>query len=178
MAYDISNRIDKYTQSNEYKENTFHFGIYLVLTSLAGTIVFMFSNTAIWVTPLNMAVASFLILLIGTYKKKDKRDFLVFYLHGTQRLEIIKSIIFGVILFILELSLDKITYSAVQFFRVHLTSGNLRFFNEILLFIMNFFLTFLTLMTLTAAINFFVKPVALLIVKQVMKHRKDKLINE
>lgn len=80
MTYNISDRLDKYTQTSEYKEHEFHFGIYIALTSLAGTIIFIFSNTAIWITPLNMAVASFLILLTGIYKKKIKEHFYFFIL--------------------------------------------------------------------------------------------------
>ena len=71
MIYDISERLKKYTESHDQKENLFHFGMYVALTSLAGTIIYMFSSTAIWITPLNMSVASFLILLMGMYKRKE-----------------------------------------------------------------------------------------------------------
>ena len=32
MTYNISDRLDKYTQTSEYKEHEFHFGIYIALT--------------------------------------------------------------------------------------------------------------------------------------------------
>jgi len=38
MIYDISERLKKYTESHDQKENLFHFGMYVALTSLAGTI--------------------------------------------------------------------------------------------------------------------------------------------
>lgn len=39
MIYDISERLKKYTESHDQKENLFHFGMYVALTSLAGTII-------------------------------------------------------------------------------------------------------------------------------------------
>lgn len=175
MTYNISDRLDKYTQTSEYKEHEFHFGIYIALTSLAGTIIFIFSNTAIWITPLNMAVASFLILLTGIYKKKDKRTFLLFYTHGTQKKEIVKNLLFGIILLSFELLITKIYYILNIFIQKHFKSDDNVFLwviTTLSSFILYFIFTFFTLIALTMAISFFVKPIALIIVKKTMEYRK------
>lgn len=175
MTYNVSDRLNKYTQTSEYKEHTFHFGMYLALTSLAGTITFIFSNTAIWITPLNMAVASFLIFLTGIYKKEDKRTFVLFYTHGTQKKEIIKSLIFGTILILLVNKTYKFTYIANNWLQNNIINNyNIitHLISSFMSSVMHFFIVFLTLLTLTMGISFFVKPIALFIVKQVMKYRK------
>ena len=176
MAYNISDRLNKYTQTSEYKEHTFHFGMYLALTSLAGTITFIFSNTAIWITPLNMAVASFLILLTGIYKKKDKRAFLLFYTHGTQKKEIIKSLTFGIILILFVHLTYNFSNLANNWLKNNFVNNDncIKYaLSSFTSFFLYFFTVFITLITLTMAISFFVKPIALIIVKKVMEFRKD-----
>lgn len=122
-----------------------------------------------------MAVASFLILLTGIYKKKDKRTFLLFYTHGTQKKEIVKNLLLGVILLSSELLITKIYHILNIFIQKHFKSDYNVFLwviTTLSSFILYFIFTFLTLIALTMAISFFVKPIALIIVKKTMKYRK------
>ncbi|MBN6837000.1 hypothetical protein [Staphylococcus epidermidis] len=171
MVYDISERLKKYAESHDQKENLFHFGMYVALTSLAGTIIYMFSSTAIWITPLNMSVASFLILLMGMYKRKDKRAFLLFYMYGTQKKEISKSLIFGIIFLLVGFAIFKL----LKWFNFShkVNYSILALFKSSFHFLLEFLFTMSTMFFLTIAISLILKPIALLIVKRVMDVRKD-----
>ena len=171
MISDISERLKKYTESHDQKENLFHFGMYVALTSLAGTIIYMFSSTAIWITPLNMSVASFLILLMGMYKRKDKRAFLLFYMYGTQKKEIIKSLTCGII----SLLVGFATFNLLKWFNLSykINYNILSIFKNSFHFLLEFLFTMWTMFFLTIAMGLILKPIALLIVKRVMDVRKD-----
>lgn len=173
MVYDISERLKQYTEKPEHEEHLFHFGMYVSLTSLAGTIIYLFSNTAIWITPLNMSVASFLILLMGMYKRKDKRAFLLFYIHGTQKKEIGKNLIFGIIFLLTGFAIFKLFKWLNFSHKINYSINILTVFKSLFYFLLEFLFIMSTMLFLTIAMSFILKPIALLIVKRVMDIRKD-----
>lgn len=86
-----------------------------------------------------------------------------------------KNLLFGVILLSSELLITKIYYILNIFIQKHF-KGDYNVFLWVITtlssFILYFIFTFFTLIALTMAISFFVKPIALIIVKKTMEYRK------